>query len=408
MSRSGIPSFSLTLQAGKANWRMLALTAAIFVAALVAWKLIISSAPVPKRGQAKEIVRLVDTSPLVREDTRPELQVGGIVQASQSVALQAEVSGRIAWLSEQAEPGASLTAGEPLARIEASDYVFAVQQAKASLAQARAELAIEEGQIALAQEEYELAGMELDDAERALVLREPQRQAAEAAVATSRAALDQAQANLRRTELVMPFDGQILERLVSLGSQSGTTTSLFNLIGTETFYIQAKVPRTFLSYLDQSQPAQVSLTGSNTGVQTRTARLMSILPQVESSDRQVRVMLAVDQPLNPDKGPVLLANDYVQVRLAGHEIRDAWVVPRRVLTTEGAIWVVHNGELALRQVSVRYAGRDQVWISAGFQPGDRLLLSQVDTAVDGMKVRVAGSEAEAAQSGAAGNEESAL
>ena len=404
MSRSGKQKSLLTHQAGKANWRMLALTTAIFIAALLAWNLIINSAPVPKRGQAKEVVRLVDTRPLTREATRPQLQVGGIVQASQSVALQAEVSGRIAWLSDKAEPGAYLTAGEPLAQIEESDYVSAVQQARASLAQARAELAIEEGQIALAQEEYELAGLELDDAERALVLREPQRQAAEAAVATAEASVDQAEANLRRTQLVMPFDGQILERNISLGSHSGSATSLFTLIGTGTFYIQAKVPRSFLSYLDQSQPAQVSLNsvsknsaGQNSagaGDESRTASLMSILPQVESSDRQVRVMLAVDQPLNPDKGPVLLANDYVHVLLAGHEIRDAWVVPRRVLTTEGGIWVVNNGELALRQVSVRYAGRDQVWISSGFEPGDSLLLSQVDAAVEGMKVRVSGSEAE--------------
>lgn len=392
MSRSGTQLFSSCHQAGKANWRTLALTAAIIVAALVAWNLIIHSAPVPKRGQAKEVIRLVDTRPLMREDTRPTLRVGGLVQASQSVALQAEVSGRIAWLAEHAEPGSRLKAGELLARIEDTDFQLAVQQAEATLAQARAELAIEEGQIALAQEEYELAGLELGEADRALVLREPQRQAAEATVATAEAALRQAQANLQRTQLTMPFDGQILERSISVGSQASSASSLFSVVGTQTFYIQAKVPRAFLAYLDPSQPAQISLSETASAAQTRTARVMSILPQVESSDRQVRVMLAVDEPLNPDKGPVLLANDYVQVRLAGHQIHDAWVIPRRVLTADGRVWVVNNGELALRDVEVTYQGRDQAWIGAGFSPGDQLLLSQVDSAVNGMKVRVSGAE----------------
>ena len=40
-------------------------------------------------------------------------------------------------------------------------------------------------------------------------------------------------------------------------------------------------------------------------------------------------------------------------------------------------------------VEVIYAGREDVWINTGFEEGDQLLLSQVDSAVPGMAVRVA-------------------
>lgn len=379
----------------KTSWRMIALTAVIFIAAFVAWKLIISSAPVPKRGVAKEVTRLVDASPLQRASTRPVVQAGGTVLASDALELQAEVSGRIDWLSPLAVPGARLKQGDLLARIDAIDYQAAVKQAEAALAQARADLAIEEGQVTLAQEEYELAGLTLDDSDRALVLREPQRQVAEAEVARADAQLQLARTNLERTEIRMPFDGRIVERYISPGSQTGNAGSLFSLLGTATFYVEVKVPRDFLPFLDASQSAEVAPRNVSGDGQYRIARILNVLPQVDSADRQVRIMLAADDPMNPQTGPVVLVNDYVQVRLFGREIQEAYVVPRRLVSSTGEVWVVNSGKLALRPVEVVYAGREDAWISSGFEDGDQLLLSQVDSAVPGMAVRVA-----AAKSGA--------
>ncbi len=366
-------------------------TIIILVAAFLAWKLIISSAPVPKRGVAKEIVRLVDAVPLQRAATRPVVLAGGEVQASDAVELQAEVSGRVVWLAPAAEPGAQLSKGDLLARIDDTDYVLAVKQAEASLAQAKAELAVEQGQVALAQEEYELAGLDLQESDRALVLREPQRQVAEAAVAAAQASLNQARANLTRTEIRMPFDGRIIERNVSPGSQSSSVSSLFSVVGTGSFYIEVKVPRSFLPFLDMSQSAEVAPRNSADEGSYRQARLLHILPQVDSADRQVRIVLAVDDPMNAQAGPIILVNDYVQVRLSGREIKDTYVVPRRYLNSDNTVWVVNDSALALRSVKPVYAGRDNVWIESGFEEGDMLLESQIDTAVDGMKVRVAAS-----------------
>ena len=373
----------------KTSWRMIALTAVIFIAAFVAWKLIISSAPVPKRGVAKDVTRLVDATPLQRASIRPEVLAGGTVLASEALELQAEVSGRIEWLSPAAVPGAWLKQGDLLARIDATDYQAAVRQAEAALAQARAELAVEQGQITLAEEEYELAGLTLGESDRALVLREPQRQVAEAAVATAEAQLLLAKTNLTRTEIRMPFDGRIVERYISPGSQTGNAGSLFSLLGTATFYVEVKVPRGFLPFLDSSQTAEVAPRNASGDGQYRIARVLNVLPQVDSADRQVRIMLAADDPMNPQTGPVVLVNDYVQVRLYGREIQNAFVVPRRLLTTGGEEWVVNAGKLALRPVEVIYAGREDVWINTGFEEGDQLLLSQVDSAVPGMAVRVA-------------------
>ena len=375
--------------AQKKSRLMLVITVVILVAAVVAWKLIVSSAPVPKRGAAKEVIRLVDATPLQRADTRPVVEAGGEVQASDLVELQAEVNGRIVWLAALAHPGAQLSEGELLARINDTDYQLAVKQAEAALAQARAELAVEEGQVALAQEEYELAGMELEESDRALVLREPQRQVAEAAVATAQAALNQARANLARTEIRMPFDGRIVERNISPGSQTSGVSSLFSVVGTETFYVEVKVPRSFLPFLDLSQSAEVAPRNASGEGSFRLARVLHILPQVDSADRQVRIVMAADDPMNPQTGPVILVNDYVQVRLSGREITGAYVVPRRYLNSDNSVWVVNDSALALRSVIPVYAGRDNVWVESGFEEGDQLLESQVETAVDGMKVRVA-------------------
>ena len=49
--------------------------------------------------------------------------------------------------------------------------------------------------------------------------------------------------------------------------------------------------------------------------------------------------------------------------------------------------------LRFRRVEVIRAGRDEVVLRSGLEPGDRVIVSSVEAAVDGMKVRpVAGDQ----------------
>jgi RND family efflux transporter MFP subunit len=370
----------------KKNLALAGVSILIILASFGAWKLIQDTAPKPGKKEREKIARLVDATDLEKVTSRASWQTGGAVTASDSVTLVAQVSGKVEQVSAQAVPGALLKKGALLAQLEKGDYELALQQSQAALAQAKASLAIEQGQVSLAQEEYALSGTQLSASDRSLVLREPQLQVAESDVASAEAAVKQAKINLARTEIRMPFDGRLSTRAVSPGSYASAGSELFAAVATSEFWVEAKLPRSFLPLLDRDHDVIVS--HSAWGNKTRTASILNVLPGVDSGDRQARVILSLENPLDPEYGPIVLVNDFVTLTLAGREFDDAYQVRRDRVNDDGSVWVINNLKLHKRQPELLYSGRDYVWFSRGFEPGDRLLTSQVDAAVEGMPVRV--------------------
>lgn len=373
--------------------------------AVAGW--ILTSAPKPARIKPEVKARLVDVQPLQASSQRPWLTVGGEVRASQSLSLQPRVSGRVLTLNPEALPGALLAAGTELVRLDADDYLILLAQKQALLEQARADLLIEKGQGALAAEEYRMSGVNLSATDKALVLRQPQRQKSEAAVASAEAVVRQAKLDLQRVSVRMPFNGQIVSRSVAPGAQVATTSALFELINTDQFWIEVKVPRDFMQVLDMT--ADVPISHPSWSGQTRMGRILQRLPDVASADRMVRLLVAVDDPLASNRdGPALLVNDYVDVTLAGRVIDGAVAVPLQQLDNHNRIWVVNQQTLQQRQLTLAWRGREQAWATAGFASGDQLLLSRVDAATPGMAVRVNAAVTETAADPAADPRNKAL
>ncbi|MCA6128719.1 hypothetical protein [Thalassolituus oleivorans] len=84
----------------------------------------------------------------------------------------------------------------------------------------------------------------------------------------------------------------------------------------------------------------------------------------------------------------MLLNDYIDCVLYGREIIDAIVMDRRRLNDDDSTWAVNTSKLVKRQLDVIYRGRERVWIKSGFEAGDQLLMSQLDTPVIGLPLRV--------------------
>jgi membrane fusion protein (multidrug efflux system) len=378
------------MNSGNKNLILALITLLILVAGVGAFKIINETAPKPQKVKPEQVARLVDAIDLQKESSRPSWSAGGSVMAAQSVDLVAQVSGEIELLAPEAVPGAVLKKGTLLAQLDKTNYQLALREAEAALAQAKAALAIEQGQVSLAQAEYDLSGVELSDSDKSLVLRKPQLQAAEADIAAARAAVDQAKANLKRTDIRMPFDGQVQSRNLSTGSYATASSVLFSVVSTSEYWIEAKVPRSFLDQLDAQYPVTLSHTAWHN--KTRPADVLNVLPAVDSGDRQARVVLSLKNPLDSSLGPKVLVNDYLNVTLFGRTSSSSYVISRQYLNDNNTVWVVVDNKLALRDVEVEYAGRNKAWISSGLKAGDKLLVSKVDAAVPGLLVRIADSE----------------
>ena len=343
----------------------------ITLGGLIAWY-ILTSGPKPQRVEPETIARLVEAGPLSFSQEAPSWRTGGVVTATERVMVMPRVSGQVKRVNESAVPGTYLTTGTLLAKLDDADYKLALKQGQASVMQANADLLIEQGQREIAREEYELARKQLPDnalseENEALVLREPQIHAAKASLRSAQAALQQAELNVQRTSITMPFDGIVVSRNTGTGSQVNTGSTLFDVVRADSFWIEVTVPSAFLPFLDKNAVIELPDSG-------RHARFIKQLPEVNSTDRQIRLLLAVDDPLavlNPEQPPLLL-NQFVEVILPGQSIQDTYRIPSDKLVEGTYLWVVNSKKLHKRRVSIVYQGRENVWIKGGIQQDDQV------------------------------------
>lgn len=348
---------------------------------------LVKTAPKPQKKIQKVEAPLVDIAPIQLAGHRAVWQSGGAVNANTSVKLVSQVAGQVVEINDLALPGQFVKKGTILAQVDDGNYQFSVNQKQAALIQAQASLDMEKGQVQKALADYKLSGMKLKKEAKALALREPQLASAKAAVAIAKAELNKAKLDLSRTKLMMPFDGYVMSHGLSVGAYVNNATTAFTLIRSDEFWFEVKVPQSFIQVLDKQHPVKISKSGSD---QTREANIVSILPQVDANDRQVRILLSIKNPLtNQNNEPQIRYNDYVTATLYAKEMPNALRVNTDQLNGQQHIWVVDQGlALQKRHVNVLYKGRKFSWVNIDMQPGDQLLVSSLPSKTSGMLVRL--------------------
>jgi multidrug efflux pump subunit AcrA (membrane-fusion protein) len=116
--------------------------------------------------------------------------------------------------------------------------------------------------------------------------------------------------------------------------------------------------------------------------------------EVDRRTRQLTVVARVDQERSDGNGaadrPPLLVGQFVQATIHGRTVPDAVVVPRGALRPDGTVWLVDAEQrLRRREVQVLRVEQQRAVIASGLAAGDLVCLSALDTATEGMPVRLA-------------------
>ena len=130
--------------------------------------------------------------------------------------------------------------------------------------------------------------------------------------------------------------------------------------------------------------AEVNVSDVAAAWPARVARMSS---GVDAKTRTVGVVTVVDQPYErarPGVRPPLVKGLFVQVELRGAKREDLVPVPRFALHA-GRVYVADGDDrLRIREVEVELHQPEFVGVSAGLEPGDRLIVSDVSPAIEGM------------------------
>ncbi|MFH7321189.1 efflux RND transporter periplasmic adaptor subunit [Desulfurivibrio sp. D14AmB] len=331
----------------------------------------------------------------------------GTVQAAREISLVPRVSGQVSRLGENFVAGGFVRRDELLIQIDPVDYELALKRAEAAVARARVALETTAGRAAVARLEWQNFGS-TDSAEpNPLALYEPQLAEARADLAAAEADLAAAALNLARTEIRAPFNARVRGRAVEIGQYVQAGTGIATLTGTDSAEVVVPVALADLPWLTIPRPGTPA-PGSAARVLLEVAgrqhqwpgRLLRTLGEVEPQGRMTQLVIAVTDPYGlADPAPPaidLLPGTFVGVELAGRRLEEVFVLPRPALREDNTVWLLNEEDrLAIRPVQVAREERDVVLIDGGLAAGDRVVLTELAGAAEGLTLRVNAGESPA-------------
>jgi RND family efflux transporter MFP subunit len=310
------------------------------------------------------------------------------------------VNGQVVRISDKFEPGSIVEKGEVLLQIDPSDYRNTLQLRRSDLELARSNLSIEMGRQSVAQKDFELVGQEMTDENKALVLREPQLESAKASVAAAEAAVDQAELNLRRTTIRAPFDAHIISRSTNVGAQLAPGSEAGRVVGIEEYWVLADVPISKVSWLTfadkaSGDGAEVTIFSKNWPPgKYRKGKLSRLVGALDAQSRLAKVLITVPDPLvrnSPvDTVPRLIIGAFVESHITAREIPDVVRLSRDHLRQGETVWVMKDGKLEIREVTIMFQDADYAYISEGLADGDQVVTTDLSTVVSGSELRTEG------------------
>ena len=357
---------------------------------------IFSTEPKAEReGAVKKTAMLVDVVELSKSSYKPNLKALGIVVPGQEVALNSRVSGEIIEISEHFIPGGMIAKDELLVVLDGEDYQLQLGRAQAELKQAESDYTIEMGEQVRAKNIFDSLNKKLSPMNADLVLRKPQLKQVEARMQQAQTAVKSAELDLERSRIKAPFNAQVVERNVNLGSQVRVGTTLARLIGTEFIWVEVTIPVHQLQWLDMSESADdVSLRNTTAWPEkiSRNGRLKRVFAELDEQTRMAKVLVEVIDPLgqkNTDHAAYpLIAGSYLEAMLPVKSLDNVYRIEQQYVRKNDSLWIYRNDKLVILTIEPLFKDERYVYFEAELETGDSLITTDLSRVVEGAAVRI--------------------
>lgn len=352
------------------------LTSGVLALSLSASALAIQQGPPPAN------VRVADA---VEADMAPTIQSPATVLSRHDSEIAAEASGRVVYV---AEAGDYVEEGAAVARLDDA-------QARLQLGEARARLARLNANADYQNSEFERWSRLVSQGtapETRLREVELARNLAVQEQAEARSAVQRAQLELDRTEILAPFSGRIVERLIEVGEYSTPGRDIVRLVDTESLEARSQAPISIAPFIEVGDRVEVG-----DGEQRVNAPIRAVILVGDRATRtfEVRVDLE-DSPW--------IAGSGVRVYLPRAASEHVVAVPQDAIVLRSAgthVWAVSDDNTA-QQVRVVTGSRngDLVAVEGEIEAGDRVVVRGAENLQPGQTVNIL---SDTASTGTGGN-----
>jgi len=367
---------------------------AVIGAGIGVYALLHVAKPEPDKKEGSPRALSVFVQPVNRSDIPLKVNTQGQVRARTEVDIVAQVAGRIVEVSSEFIEGGVIEPGVPLIVIEPTDYEFEVKRSSALVAEAEVRL-----QQALA--DADVARKQLRDAKdpSPLALKKPQVAHAQAGLKASEAVLSQAQTNLDRTRISLPFHGRVISTAVDVGQYVTPGTRIGRAFGHEVVEIRLPLNDSQLASLNlpigyvarNGEGLAVEITATVAGkAQTWHGELTRLDAAIDPSLRMIYGIAEVRNPYSEGAsqfGMPLAVGLFVNAEISGRQLQDAYIIPRHALRAGNQVYVVNeSGRLEIRSVNVTYSSSEEAVIGGGLAAGDNVVVSSIRNPIEGMEL----------------------
>lgn len=377
--------------------KRLALPFAIVLGGFGLAAVLLATGPRLDSQPAEVLTPLVRVQAVTLQDIALSSLTHGTVAPRTESELVAEVAGRVISVNPNLVSGGFFSAGEELLQIEPLDYELALEQARAGVTQAESDLAnarrAATRQDSLGERKLTSAAQQ-DDAVNRLRI-------AEATLRSAKAQLARAERDLARTRVIAPYEGRVRSERVDIGQFVNRGSTIATIYATDYAEVKLPINDEELAFLDLPLGPVTDSTSATpgTGV-TITARFAGVEHEwqgqvvrtegeLDPKTRLINVVARVDAPYasRADRPP-LAVGLFVDAEIHGRLARGLAILPRSALRENNQVLVVDGDDrLHFRPVTVLRIVGEQAYISAGLAGGERVVVSPMNNAVEGMAVR---------------------
>lgn len=358
---------------------------------------IIKTKPTPERKSKPEAEVVVEVLPLQPSDYPIQISAQGTVRPRTESTLVPEVSGKILTIAPQFRDGSFFEKGQTLLQIDPSNYEIAVTIARSKVAEMNILLAEEQAKAEQAQRNWQRLGQSGTPSD--LVLRKPQLMSARAALASAEAQLQKAELDLKRTRIIAPYAGRILDQKVDIGQYVTPGTVLADIYAVDYAEIRLPLSDYELQYIDYpdlyrgQDPNDLTLPEvtlkASMGDQHYQwlGRIVRAEGAYDARNRRLALIAQVENPYgqNEHKRPPLKVGQFIEAQIQGKILNDVFVIPVTALRENDQIILVNSqSQLNLVAVNVLWRNEKEAVIKGDLSPGDWLCITPLQYVVNGM------------------------
>lgn len=384
-----------------ATMKKLMVPVGILVMAVVIAQIILSNPPQAKRrGPSKAPQMTVEVNKLEEKVYQVQLDSFGTVRPRTESVLVSQAAGQINFISDNFRDGGFFEKGELLLKLDDRDIKADVKIAQANLLDAKQQFAEEQARAKQALTDWQRLGKQ--GTPNDLVLRKPQLEAAKARQLSSEAQLAKAQLALERTEIVAPYAGRVLAKKVDLGQVVSNNSQLADIYAVDFVEIRLPIKNQDLALVDLPEEFRGHSEHENTGNRVRFSSgmgeqqwigtLVRTEGAIDEQTQQLYVVAQIADPYAVDtesrQQTTIKIGQYVSAEIAGKLLSNALVIPTKSIYQGSYVYVVEEGVLMRREVTLLWKNETEAVIKSGLNVGDRLVTTALGQVSSGTPVSV--------------------